>query len=125
MGSIFVHHYSPESRIRDKNVILIREAGSPICVCEQEANAIYDRVRRLLNTAEEWVEYSLDEDIKKEAVQALSISINKTLAIAAKDIDELISNYQITDKKDVDSLKDIAVQLQEIADDIFKPYVMQ
>lgn len=121
----FIHHYSPKSRIRNNNVIVIRQVNSPILVCEKEVGVIYDKVRRLLNTVETWLEYSLDDDIKNETVQALHISINKTLAVATKDIEELINHHQITDKDDVDTLKDVAVQLQEIADDIFKSYIMQ
>lgn len=121
----FIHRYSPESRIRNNNVIVIRHINSLFYLCEQEVDVIYDKVRRLLNTVETWLEYSLDDDIKKEIVQALHISINKTLAVAAKDIEELINHHQITDKDDVDTLKDVAVQLQEIADDIFKSYITQ
>lgn len=121
----FIHHYSPKSRIRNNNVIVIRQVNSPILVCEKEVGVIYDKVRRLLNTVETWLEYSLDDAIKNETVQALRISINKTLAVATKDIEELINHHQITDKDDVDTLKDVAVQLQEIADDIFKSYIMQ
>lgn len=121
----FIHHYSPKSRIRNNNVIVIRQVNSPILLCEKEVGVIYDKVRRLLNTIETWLEYSLDDAIKNETVQALHISINKTLAVATKDIEELINHHQITDKDDVDTLKDVAVQLQEIADDIFKSYIMQ
>lgn len=121
----FIHHYSPKSRIRNNNVIVIRQVNSPFYLCEQEVNVIYDKVRRLLNTVETWLEYTLDDDIKKETVQALHISINKTLTIATKDIEELINHHQLTNKDDVDTLKDVAVQLQEIADDIFKSYIMQ
>lgn len=121
----FIHHYSPKSRIRNNNVIVIRQVNSPFYLCEQEVNVIYDKVRRLLNTVETWLEYSLDDDIKKETVRALHISINKTLAVATKDIEELINHHQLTNKDDVDTLKDVAVQLQEIADDIFKSYIMQ
>lgn len=121
----FIHHYSPKSRIRNNNVIVIRHVNSPFYLCEQEVNVIYDKVRRLLNTVETWLEYSLDDDIKKETVRALHISVNKTLAVATKDIEELINHHQLTNKDDVDTLKDVAVQLQEIADDIFKSYIMQ
>lgn len=121
----FIHHYSPKSRIRNNNVIVIRQVNSPFYLCEQEVNVIYDKVRRLLNTVETWLEYSLDDDIKKETVRALHISVNKTLAVATKDIEELINHHQLTNKDDVDTLKDVAVQLQEIADDIFKSYIMQ
>ena len=47
------------------------------------------------------------------------------MTIATKDIEELINHHQLTNKDDVDTLKDVAVQLQEIADDIFKSYIMQ
>ena len=121
----FIHHYSPKSRIRNNNVIVIRQVNSPILLCEKEVGVIYDKVRRLLNTIETWLEYSLDDAIKNETVQALHISTNKTLAVATKDIEELINHHQLTNKDDVDTLTDVAVQLQEIADDIFKSYIMQ
>lgn len=111
-------HYSPESRIRSKNVIVVRYTNSPYCLCEREVNVIYNKVRQLLDAVETWIEYS-DEDIKNETIPVLRSSIDKILVGAAKDIEELISQYQITDKEDVDTLKDAAVQLQETADDIF------
>lgn len=111
-------HYSPESRIRSKSVIVVRYTNSPYYLCEREVGVIYDRVCQLLDAVETWIEYS-DEDIKNETIPVLRTSIDKTLVGAARDIEELISQYQITDKEDVDTLKDAAVQLQEIADDIF------
>ena len=124
----FVHHYSPERRDESGTVvrtIVFRQADDPYMRCKEEVDVIYDKVRRLLTTVETWLEYSLDDDIKNETVHALRISINKTMAVATKDIEELINHHQITDKDDVDTLKDVAVQLQEIADDIFKSYIMQ
>lgn len=124
----FVHHYSPEKRDENGTVvrtIVFRQADDPYMRCKEEVDVIYDKVRRLLTTVETWLEYSLDDDIKNETVHALRISINKTMAVATKDIEELINHHQITDKDDVDTLKDVAVQLQEIADDIFKSYIMQ
>lgn len=120
----FRPRYYPESRIRSKSVIVVRYTNSPYYLCEREVDVIYDKVRQLLDAVETWVEYS-DEDIKNETIPILRTSINKTLVSAAKDIEELISQYQITDKEDVDTLKDAAVQLQEIADDILKSYMMQ
>ena len=124
----FVHHYSPERRDESGTVvrtIVFRNAGDPYMRCKEEVDVIYDKVRRLLNTVDTWLEYSLDDDIKNETVQALRISINKTLTIVTKDIKELIYHYQVTDRDDVDAINDVAVQLQEIADDIFKSYIMQ
>ncbi len=121
MRSNFVlrHHYAPESRIRSKGVIIIRQAGDPFFECEQEAKIIFDKARRLLATVETWLEYSIDNDIKEQTVQALYNSIQKTLMIATKDMNELIIKYQLVDEDDINTIKDVAIQLQEIADDIF------
>lgn len=116
---VFRHHYAPESRIRSKGVIIMRQAGDPFLECEQEAEIIFDKVRRLLATVETWLEYSIDNGIKEQTVQALYTSIQKTLAIATKDMDELIVKYQLVDEDDVNTIKDVAIQLQEITDDIF------
>ena len=127
-GKTFVHHYSPKRRDERGEVVrtvVFRHGDDPYICCMKEVDVIYDKVRRLLNTVDTWLEYSLDDDIKNETVQALRISINKTLTIVTKDIKELIYHYQVTDRDDVDTLKDVAVQLQEIADDIFKSYIMQ
>ena len=127
-GKTFVHHYSPKRRDERGEVVrtvVFRHGDDPYICCMKEVDVIYDKVRRLLNTVDTWLEYSLDDDIKNETVQALRISINKTLTIVTKDIKELIYHYQVTDRDDVDTLKDVAVQLQEIADDIFKTYIMQ
>lgn len=127
-GKTFVHHYSPKRRDERGEVvrtIVFRQEDDPYICCKKEVDIIYDKVRRLLNTVDTWLEYSLDDDIKNETVQALRISINKTLTIVTKDIEELIYHHQITDKDDVDVINDVAVQLQEIADDIFKTYIMQ
>lgn len=127
-GKTFVHHYSPKRRDeRDEVVrtIVFRQGDDPYICCMKEVDVIYDKVRRLLNTVDTWLEYSLDDDIKNETVQALRISINKTLTIVTKNIKELIYHYQVTDRDDVDAINDVAVQLQEIADDIFKTYIMQ
>lgn len=116
----YIHHYSPERRIRPQNVTIVRQANDPYIICEKEADVIYDKVRRLLNTAEIWLDYSVaDDDITEQMVQALHIGIDKSLTVVTKDIDKLISKHHITDKDDVAALKDVAVQLQEIADKIF------
>lgn len=127
-GKTFVHHYSPKRRDERGEVVrtvVFRHGDDPYICCMKEVDVIYDKVRRLLNTVDTWLEYSLDDDIKNETVQALRISINKTLTIVTKDIKELIYHYQVTDRDDVDAINDVAVQLQEIADDIFKTYIMQ
>lgn len=127
-GKTFVHHYSPKRRDERGEVvrtIVFRQGDDPYICCMKEVDVIYDKVRRLLNTVDTWLEYSLDDDIKNETVQALRISINKTLTIVTKNIKELIYHYQVTDRDDVDAINDVAVQLQEIADDIFKTYIMQ
>lgn len=127
-GKTFVHHYSPKRRDERGEVVrtvVFRHGDDPYICCMKEVDVIYDKVRRLLNTVDTWLEYSLDDDIKNETVQALRISINKTLTIVTKDIKELIYHYQVTDRDDVDTINDVAVQLHEIADDIFKTYIMQ
>ena len=127
-GKTFVHHYSPKRRDERGEVvrtIVFRQGDDPYICCMKEVDVIYDKVRRLLNTVDTWLEYSLDDDIKNETVQALRISINKTLTIVTKDIKELIYHYQVTDRDDVDAINDVAAQLHEIADDIFKTYIMQ
>ena len=127
-GKTFVHHYSPKRRDERGEVVrtvVFRHGDDPYICCMKEVDVIYDKVRRLLNTVDTWLEYSLDDDIKNETVQALRISINKTLTIVTKDIKELIYHYQVTDRDDVDAINDVAVQLHEIADDIFKSYIMQ
>lgn len=121
----FVHHYSSETRTKAKGMIVFRQSNDPYILCKREVDVIYDKVRRLLTTAEIWLEYSLNEDITREAVQALNISINKTLVVATGEIEELITTHGVTDRADVFEIKDVATQLQEIAEDIFKPYIMQ
>lgn len=127
-GKTFVHHYSPKRRDERGEVVrtvVFRQGDDPYICCMKEVDVIYDKVRRLLNTVDTWLEYSLDDDIKNETVQALRISIKKTLTIVTKDIKELIYHYQVTDRDDVDAINDVAAQLHEIADDIFKTYIMQ
>ena len=100
----FVHHYSPERRDESGTVvrtIVFRNAGDPYMRCKEEVDVIYDKVRRLLTTVETWLEYSLDDDIKNETVQALRISINKTMAVVASDIEELITTHKVTDRRDL------------------------
>lgn len=123
IGQTFIHHYSPERRTIKRNVIEIRQVGDPFSDCKNEVDVIYDKVRRLLTTVETWLEYSLDDDIKEQTVKALYESISKTLVVATKDIEELIIKHQITKRIDVYEIKDVAVQLQEIADEIFRPYI--
>lgn len=121
----FVHHYSPETKTKAKGMIVFRQSNDPYILCKREVDVIYDKVRRLLTTAKIWLEYSSNEDITREAVQALNISINKTLVVATGEIEELITTHGVTDRADVFEIKDVATQLQEIAEDIFKPYIMQ
>ena len=125
-GKTFVHHYSPKRRDERGEVvrtIVFRQEDDPYICCMKEVDVIYDKVRRLLNTVDTWLEYSLDDDIKNETVQALRISINKTMAVVASDIEELITTHKVTDRRDLFELRDVVVQLQEIADDLFKPYI--
>ena len=125
-GKTFVHHYSPKRRDERGEVVrtvVFRQGDDPYICCMKEVDVIYDKVRRLLNTVDTWLEYSLDDDIKNETVQALRISINKTMAVVASDIEELITIHKVTDCRDLFELRDVVVQLQEIADDLFKPYI--
>ena len=46
------------------------------------------------------------------------------MAVVASDIEELIATYKVTDRGDLFELRDVAVQLQEIADDVFKECMM-
>ena len=45
------------------------------------------------------------------------------MAVVASDIEELITTHKVTDRRDLFELRDVVVQLQEIADDLFKPYI--
>lgn len=63
---------------------------------------------------------SVDDEITEEMVQGLYIGINKTMAVVASDIEELIATDKATNRGDLFELRDVAVQLQEIAADVFK-----
>lgn len=122
----FVHHYSPERRDESGTVvrtIVFRNAGDPYMRCKEEVDVIYDKVRRLLTTVETWLDCSVDDEITEEMVQGLYIGINKTMAVVDSDIEELITTHKVTDRRDLFELRDVVVQLQEIADDLFKPYI--
>ena len=124
----FVHHYSPERRDESGTVvrtIVFRNAGDPYMRCKEEVDVIYDKVRRLLTTVETWLDCSVDDEITAEMVQGLYIGINKTMAVVVSDIEELITTHKVTDRRDLFELRDVVVQLQEIADDIFKSYIKQ
>ena len=49
--------------------------------------------------------------------------VHEVMAVVASDIEELITTHKVTDRRDLFELRDVAVQLQEIADDLFKPYI--
>lgn len=124
----FVHHYSPEKRDENGTVvrtIVFRQADDPYMRCKEEVDVIYDKVRRLLTTVETWLDCSVDDEITAEMVQGLYIGINKTMAVVVSDIEELITIHKVTDRRDLFELRDVVVQLQEIADDIFKSYIKQ
>ena len=124
----FVHHYSPEKRDENGTVvrtIVFRQADDPYMRCKEEVDVIYDKVRRLLTTVETWLDCSVDDEITAEMVQGLYIGINKTMAVVVSDIEELITTHKVTDRRDLFELRDVVVQLQEIADDIFKSYIKQ
>lgn len=122
-GTPIIHHYSPEIRTKAKGMIVFRQSDDPYILCKREVDVIYDKVRRLLTTAETWLEYSLDESITNEILRTLCISINKSLAVATREIEELIATHGVTDRADVFEIKDVVTQLQEIADEIFKTYI--
>lgn len=124
----FVHHYAPENRTESGAVvrtIVFRQADDPYMCCKDEVDVIYDKVRRLLTTVETWLENSVDDDITTEVVQGLYVSINKTMAVITKDVEELITTHKVTNRRDLFELRDVVTQLQEIAEDIFKQHIMQ
>ena len=125
-GKTFVHHYSPKRRDERGEVVrtvVFRHGDDPYICCMKEVDVIYDKVRRLLTTVETWLDCSVDDEITEEMVQGLYIGINKTMAVVASDIEELITTHKVTDRRDLFELRDVVVQLQEIADDLFKPYI--
>lgn len=124
----FVHHYAPERRNESGAIvrtIVFRQADDPYLRCKDEVDIIYDKVRRLLTTVETWLENSVDDDITTEVVQGLYVSINKTMAVVARDVEGLIATHKVTNRKDLFELRDVVTQLQEIAEDIFKQHIMQ
>lgn len=46
------------------------------------------------------------------------------MPVVTADIEKLIATYKVTDHGDLFELRDVAVQLQEIADGVFKEYMM-
>ena len=91
----FVHHYSPEDRTESGAIvrtIVFRQADDPYLRCKDEVDIIYDKVRRLLTTVETWLENSIDDDITTEVVQGLYVSINKTIAVVTRDVEETCLN---------------------------------
>lgn len=124
----FVHHYSPEDRTESGAIvrtIVFRQADDPYLRCKDEVDIIYDKVRRLLTTVETWLENSIDDDITTEVVQGLYVSINKTIAVVTRDVEELIETHKVTNRRNLFELRDVVTQLQEIAEDIFKQHIMQ
>ena len=53
------------------------------------------------------------------------VSIYKTMAVVATDIEELITTHKVTDRRDLFEIRDVVTQLQEVADDLFEPYMKQ
>lgn len=127
-GKTFIHHYSPERRDEQGTVvrtIVCRQANDPYMRCKEEVDVIYNKVRKLLATVETWLNCSVDDEITEQTVQGLYISINKTMAVVANDIEKLITTHEVTNRKDLFELRDVVVQLQEFADDIFNPFMKQ
>jgi len=128
VGRTIVHRYSPERRDERGEVvrtIVFRQAGDPYMRCKEEVDVIYDKVRKLLATVETWSEYSIDDEITKEMMQAMYVGINKTMAVVAADIEELITTNKVTDREDLFELRDVVTQLQEISDDVFETHIKQ
>lgn len=123
IGETFIKQYGPEKRGEFSRVIIYRNADDPYMLCKKEVDELYNKVRRLLATVETWLEYSVDDDITEETIQALHLSFNKVMATVTKDVEELISTHEVTDRRDLFELRDVVTQLQEIADDLFKPYM--
>ena len=122
----FVHHYSPERRDEQGTVvrtIVFRQAGDSYMCCKEEVDVIYNKVRKLLTTVETWLDCSVDDEITEETVQGLYISINKTMTVVTKAVEELITTHGVTNRRDLFELRDVVTQLQEITDEIFKPYI--
>lgn len=125
-NSFKVHHYSPERRDERGAVvktIIFRNAGDPYMRCKEEVDVIYNKVRKLIATVDTWLSNSVDDEITEEVVQSLYTSFNKTMAVVTKDVEELISIHGVTDRRDLFELRDVVVQLQEIADGIFEPHI--
>ena len=122
-GKTFIHHYSPEARGEFSRVIIYRNADDPYMICKKEVDELYNKARRLLTTVETWLEYSVDDDITEETVQALYLSFNKVRVIVTEDIEELITTHEVTNRRDLFELRDVVTQLQEIADDVFKQHI--
>lgn len=122
----FVHHYSPERRDEQGAVvrtIVFRQAGDLYMCCKEEVDVIYNKVRKLLTTVETWLDCSVDDEITEETVQGLYTSVNKTMTVVTKDVEELITTHGVTNRRDLFELRDVVTQLQEITDEIFKPYI--
>lgn len=126
MGETFIHHYSPERRDecgKAVRTVVFRQASDPYILCKKEVDGLYNKGRRLLATVETWLEYSVDEVITNETIQALHLSFNKVMATITEDVEELIKTHNVTNRIDLFELRDIVTQLQEHADDLFKPYM--
>lgn len=127
-GTKIIHHYSPERRDEQGKVvrtIIFRQAGDPYMHCKEEVDVIYNKVCKLLTTVETWLDCSVDDEITEEMVQAMYVSINKTMAVVATDVEELITTHKVTDRRDLFEIRDVVTQLQEVADDLFQPYMKQ
>lgn len=125
MGEIFIKQYSPKGRGENSRVIICRNANDPYIICKKEVDKLYNKARRLLETVEMWLKYSVDDDIKEETIQALYLSFNKVMVTITRDVEELITIHEVTNRSDLFDLRDVVTQLQEIADDLFKPYMKQ
>lgn len=123
-----IHHYSPERRNEGGKVvqtIIFRKSDDPYMICKKEVDGLYNKSCRLLHTVETWMKYSVDDDITDETVQLLFVNLNKVIGSIEKDVENLITTYEVTDRRDSFELRDVVVQLQEKADELFNNYITQ
>ncbi len=108
--------YRPKHRIRPSNEIVLRYAGSPITECEKEASVIFDRICRLIDTADVWKTYSNKDDNKNIVLASIKKEIYSMIPEAENEIHMLIRKYEIEDGIEKEELLDVVTQLYERAE---------
>lgn len=108
--------YRPEHRIRPSNEIVLRYEGSPITECEEEARVIFDRICRLIDTADVWKTYSNKDDNKNIVLASIKKEIYSMIPEAENEIHMLIRKYEIEDGIEKEELLDVVTQLYERAE---------